>query len=74
MDDFSTPGQRNAFGLEPSSANYIMPLKRPLSSMAPIIILDDNNEVKLVFGASGGSRIISSVAQVKFKNHLIFFH
>ncbi len=42
-----------------------------MSSMSPIIILDKTNNVRLVLGASGGSRIISSVAQVALKNLFI---
>ena len=64
MDDFSTPKLVNAFGYKPSIANYIKPTKRPMSSMSPIIVVDRNNTVRLVVGASGGSRIISSTAQV----------
>ncbi len=64
MDDFSTPGQNNAFNLKPTASNYIEPGKRPMSSMSPIIVVDNKNEVKLVLGASGGSKIISAVASV----------
>ena len=64
MDDFSTPGQDNYFGFPASEANYIEPGKRPMSSMSPIIITDKDGKVKLVLGASGGSKIISSVSQV----------
>ncbi|KAE8214185.1 hypothetical protein CF327_g2382 [Tilletia walkeri] len=38
MDDSSTPGVPNGFGLAPSPYNYPEPGKRPLSSMAPAII------------------------------------
>lgn len=68
MDDFSTPDLINYFGLRPSEANYIKPGKRPMSSMSPTIILDKDNNIRLVIGASGGSRIISSVAQVAIEN------
>ncbi|KAK0523913.1 hypothetical protein OC842_005991 [Tilletia horrida] len=38
LDDSSTPGVPNAFGLAPSPYNYPEPGKRPLSSMAPTIV------------------------------------
>lgn len=61
---FSTPGLVNSFGFVPNEANFIVPGKRPLSSMSPIIIVDNNNQVRLVLGASGGSKIVSAVSQV----------
>ena len=68
MDDFSTPGVVNSFGFVPSEANHIEPQKRPLSSMSPIIVVDNDDNVRLVLGSSGGSKIISSVAQVRLKS------
>ncbi len=64
MDDFtSKPGSPNAYGLIQGKANAIAPGKRPLSSMAPAIVLD-HGQVRWVLGAPGGARIITTVAQV----------
>ena len=64
MDDFSVPGKPNLFNIPPSPANYIMPQKRPMSSMCPLVVTDNFGDVVLVTGASGGSHIISGVAYV----------
>ena len=65
MDDFSiAPGVRNAFGLLGSDANLVAPGKRPLSSMSPTIVLDDNRHPVLSCGAAGGPKIITAVLQV----------
>ncbi|KAG2389339.1 hypothetical protein C9374_013899 [Naegleria lovaniensis] len=69
MDDFSLPNTTNYFGLAPSPSNYIDPGKRPLSSMSPTII-HKNNKFYMAVGASGGSRIISSVFQTIW-NHIV---
>lgn len=42
MDDFSMPGNTTANSLPPAPANFVSPLKRPLSSMAPTIIAKVN--------------------------------
>lgn len=44
-------------------ANRVEGGKRPRSSMAPIMVFDANNNLKLVIGSPGGSRIINYVAQ-----------
>jgi gamma-glutamyltranspeptidase/glutathione hydrolase len=63
MDDFSiAPGQPNAFGLVGAEANAVAPLKRPLSSMSPTIVLEEGQPVMTV-GAAGGPTIINQVVQ-----------
>ncbi len=63
MDDFSIhPGGANVFGLVGNDANSLQPKKRPLSSMAPTIVLENDRPV-LVAGAAGGPRIISATLQ-----------
>lgn len=64
MDDFSSkPGIANQFGVVGNDANAIEANKRPLSSMTPTIITKDN-QVLLVIGTPGGSRIFTSIFQV----------
>ncbi|WP_442900135.1 gamma-glutamyltransferase [Gilliamella apicola] len=73
MDDFSSkPGVANQFGVVGKDANAIEPNKRPLSSMTPSIFIKDNNVV-MVIGTPGGSRIFTSIFQVVtnvFDNHM----
>ena len=65
MDDFSLgAGVRNAFGLVGSAANAIVGGKRPLSSMSPSIVLDDQGAASFSCGAAGGPRIITAVLQL----------
>jgi gamma-glutamyltranspeptidase / glutathione hydrolase len=73
MDDFSSkPGVANQFGVVSKDANAIEPNKRPLSSMTPSIFIK-NNDVAMVIGTPGGSRIFTSIFQVVtnvFDNHM----
>ena len=73
MDDFSSkPGVANQFGVVGKDANAIEPNKRPLSSMTPSIFIKDNNVV-MIIGTPGGSRIFTSIFQVVtnvFDNHM----
>ncbi|KAF8210260.1 gamma-glutamyltranspeptidase [Mycena galopus ATCC 62051] len=62
MDDFSTPGTPNGFGLWPSPYNYPEPGKRPLSSTTPTIVEYQDGSLS-VLGGSGGSRIFGAVFQ-----------
>ena len=63
MDDFSTNIEKpNQFGLVQGIKNKIEPGKRPLSSMAPTILLKDN-QLHLITGSPGGPTIPTTVAQ-----------
>src|SRR5258708_33401502 len=54
MDDFtSKPGVPNGYGLIQGEANSIAPGKRPLSAMAPTVVLKDG-KLFLVLGSPGG--------------------
>ncbi len=60
MDDFSTkPGEPNVYGLVGAEANAIEPGKRPLSSMSPTFV--ENEQGVAIIGTPGGSRIITMV-------------
>ncbi|MBD2502666.1 gamma-glutamyltransferase [Anabaena azotica] len=64
MDDFAAaPGVPNVFGLVGNEANAIAPRKTPLSSMTPTIVTE-NERLRMVVGAPGGSTIITQVLQV----------
>ena len=63
MDDFTIkPNVPNQFGLVQGEANAIAPGKRPLSSMAPTIVLKDG-AVEMVLGSPGGPRIITATLE-----------
>lgn len=63
MDDFAAaPGVANSYGLIGNSKNAIEPDKRPLSSMTPAFVFN-NDGTMIALGAPGGARIISSVLQ-----------
>ena len=64
MDDFtSATGVPNAFGLIQGEANAIVPGKRPLSSIAPTFVFQDER-LLLVTGSPGGPTIINTVFQI----------
>ena len=69
MDDFSAKaGVPNLYGVVGGTANAIAPMKTPLSSMTPTILLKDG-KVAMVIGTPGGSRIFTWVFQVMTNVH-----
>ena len=64
MDDFAArPGKPNLFGLIQGERNKVEPMKRPLSSMTPTIVMKKDGTVWFALGARGGPRIITAVLQ-----------
>jgi gamma-glutamyltranspeptidase/glutathione hydrolase len=63
MDDFTIkPNVPNQYNLTQGEANAIAPGKRPLSSMAPTVVLRDG-KVEMVLGSPGGPRIITATLE-----------
>lgn len=67
MDDFSVPGTADHYGLMPAESNYVVPTKRPLSSMSPTLVYY-RGKLILAIGGSGGPKIITAVAQVVMRH------
>ena len=68
VEGFILNNQLTDFSLAPMKegklvANRVQPNKRPRSSMAPMMIFNKDNTLKLLVGSPGGSRIINYVAQ-----------
>lgn len=59
LTDFSFLPSRNGRLI----ANRVEPLKRPRSSMSPTMVFDNDENLKLVIGSPGGSRIIGYVVK-----------
>ena len=64
MDDFASPNITSAYDVPPARNNFISPGKRPMSSMSTTVVVDEEERVVAVAGASGGTKIITGVAQV----------
>ncbi|GAB6033707.1 Gamma-glutamyltranspeptidase 1 [Chamberlinius hualienensis] len=68
MDDFSSLDIINNYGVQPFKENYIEPGKRPVSSMCPLIVVNEAGDVVFVSGAAGGPRITSSTAYTMLRH------
>ena len=65
MNNFSHEyGKSKLLRRSASPANKLEPFKRPMSTMAPIIVFDDKNKLLLVTGSPGGSQIPNINLQV----------
>ncbi len=63
MDDFANKvGAQNIFGAVGGEKNLVEPGKRPLSSMSPTIVFDNDKPVMAV-GTPSGTRILTCVMQ-----------
>jgi len=73
MDDFAAlPGTANQYGLVQSKYNAVAAGRRPLSSMCPVIVVEDG-KVDAVVGSPGGPTILTTVLQVllaRYSYHL----
>lgn len=68
MDDFARAvGERNAFGLIGGVNNLPGPGHRPVSTMTPTIVFGRDGKPELCIGGSGGSRIVTAVAQAAYR-------
>jgi gamma-glutamyltranspeptidase/glutathione hydrolase len=68
VEGFLLNNQLTDFAINPMKdgklvLNRIEPGKRPRSAMSPTMVFDNENELSLVVGSPGGSRIINYVAQ-----------
>ena len=49
-------------------ANKLEPLKRPMSTMSPVMVFNNKYELELITGSPGGSQIPGSILQVLINN------
>ena len=57
-------GNPNVMDRSASIGNRLEPGKRPMSTMTPIIVFDENNELKLITGSPGGALIPAAVLRL----------
>jgi len=57
-------GDKNDISRRASPGNRCEPGKKPMSTMAPTIIFDENNELFLITGSPGGSDIPAAILRV----------
>ena len=72
LEDFTHPADVEAFGSKDPSPNRPRPRARPVSSMAPTIVVENGAPI-LAVGGSGGPRIATGVTQATLAR-LVFDH
>ncbi|XP_066589447.1 scoloptoxin SSD14-like isoform X2 [Prorops nasuta] len=64
IDDFGVLKKSNFHGIPANKNNFVQPFKQPISSMSPSILTEPNGDIKLLVGAAGGTKIITSITQI----------
>ena len=57
-------GDVSKMGRRVSPGNKFQPGKRPMSTMAPVLVFNENNELALITGSPGGSYIPAAILRV----------
>tara|TARA_Y100001970_G_scaffold77387_1_gene98374 strand:+ start:1268 stop:2968 length:1701 start_codon:yes stop_codon:yes gene_type:complete len=65
MNNFSSQyGISDSISRSTSPANKLEPFKRPMSTMSPVMVFDENGKLELITGSPGGSKIPAINLQV----------
>ena len=65
MNNFAhSYGLKDSYFRSSSPANKLDPLKRPMSTMSPVMVFDSNGNLELITGSPGGSQIPGVILQV----------
>ena len=57
-------GEQGVIDRSASEGNRFEPGKRPMSTMTPVIVFDENNSLKLISGSPGGALIPAAILRV----------
>ena len=61
-------GVKDSYFRSSSPANKLDPLKRPMSTMSPVMVFDSKGNLELITGSPGGSQIPGVILQVLINN------
>ena len=69
MNNFAhSYGVKDSYFRSSSPANKLDPLKRPMSTMSPVMVFDSKGNLELITGSPGGSQIPGVILQVLINN------